>query len=154
MPSQDRLQAWWRDLAKVKADAKLEWLHDERKIYLWRGMLQVANAEEGHWILKTLPANSKQLGLSADWVKIAQENNGIALRERLGSEKIQIKPKTPRKTLKNLYQGADIPPWERQAPLLYINDELIAVAGIGLSYPHLTSTGRRVLPEWVQNPVK
>ncbi len=154
MPSQERLQAWWRDLAKVKADAKLEWLHDESKIYLWRGALQVAGGEEGQWVLKSLSANSKQLGLPADWVKAAQENNQITLRERLGSEKIQIKPKTPRKTLKNLYQEADIPPWERQAPLLYINDELIAVAGIGLSYPHLTSAGRRVLPEWVQNPVK
>ena len=154
MPSQERLQAWWRDLAKVKADAKLEWLHDERAIYLWRGALQVANTEEGRWILKSLPAKSKQLGLPADWVKAAQENHQITLRERLGSEKIQIKPKTPRKTLKNLYQEADVPPWERQAPLLYIGDELIAVAGIGLSYPHLTSAGRRVLPEWVQNPVK
>ncbi|MBU3617321.1 tRNA lysidine(34) synthetase TilS [Polynucleobacter sp. JS-Polo-80-F4] len=154
MPSQERLQAWWRDLAKVKADAKLEWLHDERKIYLWRGALQVASPEEGQWTLKVLPASSKQLGFPADWVKTAQENNQITLRERLGSEKIQIKSKTPRKTLKNLYQEADVPPWERQAPLLYINDELIAVAGIGLSYPHLTSTGRRVIPEWVQNPVK
>ncbi len=150
MPSQERLEAWWRDLAKVKADAKLEWLHDERKIYLWRGALQVAVAEEGRWVLKTLPANSKQLGLSADWVKNAQENNQITIRERLGSEKIQIKARTPRKTLKNLYQEADIPPWERQAPLLYIGDELIAVAGIGLSYPHLTSTGKRVLPIWTK----
>ena len=154
MPSQERLQAWWRDLAKVKVDAKLEWLHDQRKIYLWRGMLQLANSEEGHWILKILSTNSKQLGLPAQWVKEAQANNQIILKERLGSEKIQIKANTPRKTLKNLYQEADIPPWERQAPLLYINDELIAVAGIGLSYPHLTSSGRRVLPEWVQNPVK
>ena len=154
MPSQERLQSWWRDLAKVKADSKLEWLHDEVKIYLWRGALQVASTKEGSWVLKTLPVNSKQLGLPADWVKNAQENNQITLRERLGSEKIQIKPRAPRKTLKNLYQEADVPPWERQAPLLYIGDELIAVAGIGLSYPHLRSTGRRVLPEWVQNPVK
>ena len=148
MPSQERLQAWWRDLAAVKADAKLEWVHDEKKIYLWRGMLQVGNTEEGRWVLKTLPANSKQLGLPAEWVKEAQENQQIHLKERQGSEKIQIKPKTPRKTLKNLFQEADVPPWERQAPLLYINDELVAVAGIGLSYPHLTATGKRVLPVW------
>ena len=154
MPSQERLQAWWRDLAKVKADAKLEWVHDGQKIYLWRGLLQVAGAEEGRWVLKIIPVNSKQLGLPADWVKDAQGNQQVSLKERLGSEKIQIKAKTPRKTLKNLYQEADIPPWERQAPLLYIHDELIAVAGIGVSYPHLVSKGRRVLPEWVQNPVK
>jgi tRNA(Ile)-lysidine synthase len=94
------------------------------------------------------------LGLPADWVKAARGGDRITLRERSGSEKIQIKANTPRKTLKNLYQEADVPPWERHAPLLYINDELIAVAGVGLSYPHLTTTGRRVLPEWVQNPVK
>uniref|UniRef100_B1XUY5 tRNA(Ile)-lysidine synthase n=1 Tax=Polynucleobacter necessarius subsp. necessarius (strain STIR1) TaxID=452638 RepID=B1XUY5_POLNS len=155
MPSQERLKAWWRDLGKkIKADTKLEWLHDERRICLWRGMLQVGNLEEGRWVLKALPPNSKQLGFPADWVKHAQENNQISLRDRRGSEKIQIKPKTPRKTLKNLFQEADVPPWERQAPLLYINDELVAVAGIGLSYPHLSASGRRVLPEWVQNSVK
>ncbi len=154
MPSQERLQAWWRDLSKVKADAQLEWAHDDGYICLWRGMLQVAEVEEGRWVLKPLPANSRQLGLPADLVETAQELNQITLRERLGSEKIQIKPNTPRKTLKNLFQEADIPPWGRQAPLLYINDELIAVAGIGVSYPHLTSTGKRMLPVWVQNPVK
>jgi len=154
MPSQERLQAWWRDLAHVKADARLEWLHDARKIYLWRGLLQVAKTDEGRWVIKALPANSKKMGLPADWVKAAQESNRISLRERLGSERIQIKPKTPRKSLKNLYQEADIPPWERQAPLLYIHDELIAVAGIGLSYPHLVASGKRVILEWVQNPVK
>lgn len=154
MPSQERLQAWWRDLAQVKADAKLEWLHDDRKIYLWRGNLYVVAPEAGRWILKTLPVKSKQLGLPADWVKNAQAQDQIRLRERQGSEKIQIKAKTPRKTLKNLYQEAEIPPWDRQAPLLYIHDELIAVAGIGLSYLHLVSSGPRILPEWVQNPAK
>ena len=148
MPSQERLQAWWRDLAKVKVDAKLEWLHDQRKIYLWRGMLQLANSEEGHWVLKILSTNSKQLGLPAQWVKEAQANNQIILKERLGSEKIQIKANTPRKTLKNLYQEADIPPWQRQAPLLFINGSLIAVAGIGVSYPHLVEVGPRLMPEW------
>ena len=150
MPSQERLQAWWRDLITAKVDAKLEWTHDDQKIYLWRGMLQVGHPQEGYWALKTLPVNSKQLGFPADWIKAAQENNQISLRERLGSEKIQIKPNTPRKTLKNLYQEADVPPWERQAPLLYINDELIAVAGVGLSYPHLTTSGKRMLPVWIK----
>ena len=34
MPSQERLQAWWRDLINAKADAKLEWAHDDQKICL------------------------------------------------------------------------------------------------------------------------
>jgi tRNA(Ile)-lysidine synthase len=157
MPSQERLQAWWRDLINAKADAKLEWAHDDRKIFLWRGLLQVAKStdqEEGVWVFKSLPSTSKKLGLPAAWVKEAQKNGLITYKPRSGSEKLQLKPNSPRRTLKNLYQEADMPPWQRQAPLLYINDELIAVAGIGISYRHLTNTGKRVVPEWLQNPVK
>jgi tRNA(Ile)-lysidine synthase len=88
------------------------------------------------------------LGLSADWVATAQKQGLIEERLRLGAEKLQIKPNTPRKTLKNLFQESDTPPWERLAPLLYINDQLIGVAGVGTSYPHLVSSGKRVLPSW------
>ena len=154
MPSQERLESWWRDLRKVKADSKLEWMHDQKKIYLWRHNLQVVNEGGGRWELRSLPAHSKLRGLPAAWVKQAQDSDQLTFKVRQGSEKIQIKPNTPRKTLKNLFQEADVPPWERQAPLLYINDELVAVAGVGLSYPHLLASGKRVLPEWVQNPVK
>ncbi|HQT20864.1 MAG TPA: tRNA lysidine(34) synthetase TilS [Polynucleobacter sp.] len=154
MPSQERLESWWRDLRKVKADSRLEWMHDQKKIYLWRHNLQVVNEGSGRWELRPLPAHSKLTGLPAAWVKQAQDSNQLTFKARQGSEKIQIRPNTPRKTLKNLFQEADVPPWERQAPLLYINDELVAVAGVGLSYPHLVASGKRVLPEWVQNPVK
>lgn len=154
MPSQERLNAWWRELNNTKADARLEWVHDDQKIYLWRHQLKVVHEESGGWQLRLLPSHSKQLGLPASWVKSAQENNQVRFRVRSGSEKMQIKPNSPRKTLKNLFQEADVPPWERNAPLLYINDELVAVAGVGLSYPHLVASGKRILPEWVQNPVK
>jgi tRNA(Ile)-lysidine synthase len=81
-------------------------------------------------------------------VKKAQKEGRIATKIRTGSEKLQTKPNSPRKTLKNLFQEADIPPWERNAPLLYIDDELIAVAGVGVSYPHLVQSGARLWPEW------
>jgi len=148
MPSQERLASWWKDLAVVKADAQLEWLHDDLSIRLWRGLLQVSQAQVGQWLFKKLPARSKTLGLPARWVEEAQKNGLISLIPRLGSEKIQIKPNSPRRSLKNLFQEADIPPWQRQAPLLFIDGKLIAVAGIGVSYPHLLATGPRVLPEW------
>lgn len=152
MPSQERLESWWKDLISVKQGSNLEWLHDEASIRLWRGSLQVANSEVGHWVFKIIPARSKLFGLPAALVSEAQNRGLIEQRQRQGAEKIQIKPKTPRKTLKNLFQEFDMPPWERRAPLLYINDELIAVAGVGLSYPHLVSTGKRVLPVWSEKP--
>jgi tRNA(Ile)-lysidine synthase len=150
MPSQERLASWWQDLNAVKADAQLEWAHDAQKIRLWRGLLQIAKAEEGEWVFKMVSSTSKVPGLPAKWVKEAKLKGLIRQQERSGSEKIQIKANTPRKTLKNLYQEADVPPWERQAPLLYIHGDLVAVAGIGLSYPHLIHSGPRVRPEWQQ----
>jgi tRNA(Ile)-lysidine synthase len=72
----------------------------------------------------------------------------MAFRKRSGAERLQVTATGPRKTLKNLYQENAVPPWQRQAPLLYIDGELIAVAGVGVSYPHLVSTGRRMVPEW------
>ena len=151
MPSQERLDSWWRDLLAVRSDAHLEWLHDESSIRLWRGILQVIKERAGQWVWREVPVASKQPGLPAEWVKQASTQGLIEMRPRLGSEKIQIKPNTPRKTLKNLFQEANVPPWQRQAPLLFIADELIAVAGVGLSYPHLKNSGTRVLPEWSEN---
>ena len=152
MPSQERLAAWWKDLVGAKKDAQLEWLHDEHKIRLWRGQLLIAqeDAQKGEWIFKKLSSKSKEPGLPAQWVQEAQKNGQIEIRPRLGAEKIQIKPNSPRKSLKNLFQEGDIPPWLRQAPLLFIQQELIAVAGVGVSYPQLVHSGPRVLPVWRQ----
>lgn len=152
MPSQERLDSWWKDLFAVKSDSNLEWQHDQVSIYLWRGVLQVSDRKIGRWVFQNIPMRSKLLGLPADWLAEAQAQGRIEERPRQGAEKIQIKAKTPRKTLKNLFQETDTPPWERQAPLLYVHDQLVAVAGVGLSYPHLTATGRRVLPVWLEKP--
>ena len=148
MPSQERLESWWKDLKVVKPDSNLEWQHDEVSIYLWRSVLQINQRKAGRWVFQNVPARSKSLGLPTDWVNAAQEQGLIEERLRQGAEKLQIKANAPRKTLKNLFQESDTPPWERQAPLLYVNDQLVAVAGVGTSYPHLVTSGKRVLPFW------
>jgi tRNA(Ile)-lysidine synthase len=152
MPSQERLESWWKDLKAVKLDSSLEWQHDEVSIYLWRSVLRIHQRRAGRWVFQNVPARSKLPGLPADWVNTAQEQGLVQERLRQGAEKIQIKPNTPRKTLKNLFQESDTPPWERLAPLLYINDQLVAVAGVGASHPHLVSIGKRVLPAWLVKP--
>ena len=151
MPSHERLQAWWLDLQQARSDAKLEWLHDECSIRLWRGQLQIGAAvrpEEGEWTFVLVPAMSSQGGLPAAWITKSKKAGAVEFRERSGAERLQVSASGPRKTLKNLYQENAVPPWQRQAPLLYIDGELIAVAGAGVSYPHLVFTGRRMLPEW------
>jgi tRNA(Ile)-lysidine synthase len=153
MPSQERLHAWWRDLTTVRPSAQLEWSHDGKRIRLWRDVLQVVLEAQGEWVFKAVTASSKKPGLPTSWVNQALKNQLVAARPRVGSEKLQVKPNSPRKTLKNLFQEGAVPPWLRGAPLLYVADELIAVAGVGVSYPHLVYSGSRVWPEW-QEQVK
>jgi tRNA(Ile)-lysidine synthase len=148
MPSQERLNSWWRDLCAVQADAQLEWTHDDKAIRLWRDQLQLVSGSDGQWVFKSIPAKSKNPGLPTPWVKKAQKEGRMTTRARSGSEKLQTKANSPRKTLKNLFQEGAIPPWQRNAPLLYVDNELIAVAGVGVSHPHLVQVGSRVWPEW------
>ena len=70
---------------------------------------------------------------------------------RQGGEKFKTQLNRPRKSLKNLYQEANIPPWQRDLPLLYIGDELVAVAGIGISADWQVSQGARIELEWLPN---
>jgi tRNA(Ile)-lysidine synthase len=148
MPSQERLESWWQDLLKVGHDAQLEWIHDETQICLWRGLLQVIHPQAGEWVFKLIPQSGKKLGLPADWLAECKERGLITQRERVGSEKIQIAAKSPRKSLKNLYQECAVPPWQRHLPLLYVGGDLLAVAYVGVSYPHLVSAGKRWIPVW------
>jgi len=75
---------------------------------------------------------------------------GFEVRRRSGGERLQPDPARPRRTLKNLFQEAGIPPWERERlPLLYRGKELVWVPGIGVDAKY-ASRGRRtgLLPEW------
>jgi tRNA(Ile)-lysidine synthase len=150
MPAFERMQSWWRDLEVLRADAKLEWLHDDAKIRAWRNVLHIEplmnqTKLQGEWIFVPVPESSTQAGLAWEWY---QQAKSIETRPRSGKERLKIKPNTPSKSLKNLYQEAGVPPWQRQIPLLFINDELIAVEGLGVSITHLTQQGKRVWPEW------
>ena len=157
-PSEERLNAWWRDLSEVRVDARLQWQHDGSSIKLWRGVLTIHPEETagtdgedslGEWVFKAIPAKSTKPGIPKERFNEAKKKGLINTMVRDGGEKFKVHLKRPRKSLKNLYQEADIPPWQRQAPLLYIGDELVAVAGIGISADWQTDQGQRISPEWL-----
>ena len=148
MPSTERLQSWWRDLRSLRTGAKLEWSHDRHFIRAWRNVLRIESAQtskRGQWIFVPIPERSNQAGLSWEY---CQQAKSIESRPRAGGERLKIKPNTPSKSLKNLYQEAGVPPWQRQIPLLFIDGTLIAAEGLGVSITHLTTKGLRVWPEW------
>jgi tRNA(Ile)-lysidine synthase len=102
----------------------------------------------GEWTFKKLPANSKKPGIAKDRFEKAKQKGLINTMAREGGEKFKVDLKRPRRSLKNLYQEAAIPPWQRDAPLLYIGEELVAVAGIGISADWQTTEGPRFSLEW------
>ncbi len=152
-PSEERLTAWWSELQQTRPDSKLQWEHDQQLIRLWRGHLTITqepNSSEmmGEWTFKKIPANSKKPGIAKDRFEKAKKKGLINTMAREGGEKFKVDSKRPRRSLKNLYQEAAIPPWQRDVPLLYIGEELVAVAGIGISADWQTTEGPRISPEW------
>ena len=161
-PSEERLTAWWLELQQSRADSQLQWEHDSHLIRLWRGTLSIHHDQqastskkntdpEGEWIFKQLPSNSKLPGIAKKRFNEAKTKGLINTMARQGGEKFKVDLKRPRKSLKNLFQEANIPPWQRDIPLLYIGDELVAVAGIGISADWQTTQGPRISPEWRVN---
>ena len=139
MPSYERLQAWWLDLQQARSDAKLEWLHDECSIRLWRGQLQIgasAKPEEGEWTFVSVPTRQRSRGTAGcmDY-EVFRKRVRWSFVSAVALSVCKSSASGPRKTLKNLYQENAVPPWQRQAPLLYIDGELIAVAGVGSQLP-------------------
>jgi tRNA(Ile)-lysidine synthase len=158
-PSEERLTAWWLELQQSRVDSQLQWEHDGHLIRLWRGALSIHHDQqastskkntdtEGEWIFKQLPSNSKLPGIAKQRFNEAKTKGLINTMARQGGEKFKVDLKRPRKSLKNLFQEANIPPWQRDIPLLYIGDELVAVAGIGISADWQTTQGPRISPEW------
>lgn len=62
------------------------------------------------------------------------------LKFRRGGERCQPAGKTGHTSLKKLFQQAGIPPWQRnRTPLIYVNDELAAIAGLCICEPFVAS---------------
>ena len=62
------------------------------------------------------------------------QNAKVEIRFRRGGEKICLPGRDGHHSLKNLFQEAGIPPWERDVmPLIYLNDTLAAVGDLWIS---------------------
>lgn len=79
---------------------------------------------------RRLQAASAAAGIDAGlWRKAVK-----SVRFRSGGEKLRLPGRKGRHSLKNLYQEAGIPPWERQSiPLVYLDGRLAAVADLWIS---------------------
>lgn len=81
---------------------------------------------------------------------IAASARPLGVRLRSGGERLQPDPRRPRRTLKNLFQEAGVPPWERdRLPLLVCGEDVVWVPGLGVDARYRAAENASgVLPEW------
>lgn len=75
----------------------------------------------------------------------------LEARPRQGGESLRLRQGGPSRPVKHLLQEAGIPPWLRDHwPLLWLDSELVAVAGIGVAAAHQAGDGELALqPCWL-----
>lgn len=75
------------------------------------------------------------------------------LRPRAGAEQFQRAPNTPPRSLKKQYQLAAVPATERSGPLLWLDDRLAWVPGLGVDARCMARPGTpQLLPRWLPDP--
>ena len=81
---------------------------------------------------------------------IATTAKPLQIRVRQGGERLQPDARRPRRTLKNLFQEAGVPPWERdRLPLLVSGEDVVWVPGLGVDVRYQApKNAPGVLPEW------
>lgn len=155
MPSEERINSWWKDLeaSSQKIQVQMEWVHDGHLLKIWRGVLSAMKQEEfsGRWVYQEIGDESEEFGIPKELFDAAMKAGKIHELPRQGGEKMRIHPKRPRRTLKNLYQELDVPPWQREAPILYLGDEILAVSGIGMNADISMTRGPRIAANWVKD---
>lgn len=153
-PSEARLAEMLKQLSASGARTRLE--HDGRALRVYRGEVRIERAPpgefhpmawEGERRLK-IPALGGELvfrageGIAARHVKAG----GFEIRLRSGGERLQLHARRPRRTLKNLFQEAGIPPWERtRLPLIFRGADLVWAPGLGVDHRY---RGRGLVPHW------
>lgn len=157
-PSEAKLVEMLKQLTSAGARTLIE--HDGARLRVYRGKLSVAPAVAGapfaplEWKGErrlAVPALRGELRFRAARGKgIDARHRPLQVRLRSGGERLQPDARRPRRTLKNLYQEAGVPSWERERlPLLFSGEQLVWVPGIGVDAAYQAAPGASgVLPQW------
>jgi tRNA(Ile)-lysidine synthase len=159
-PSEARLAEMVRQLASGRDGTLLE--HDGSRWRLYRGAMVAAEAPaagfspvawrgERHLPLPALGGKlvfRRVRGAGID--PSALKGQGIVVRLRSGGERLQPDARRPRRTLKNLFQEAAVPAWQRaRLPLLFEGDTLVWAPGLGVDARYQAKKGHvGWLPRW------
>ncbi len=82
------------------------------------------------------------------------KGGALQVRLRSGGERLKLDECRPHRTLKNLFQEAGVPPWERaRLPLLFCGEDLVWVAQLGVDTAYRAAKNAAgIVPEWRNAP--
>jgi tRNA(Ile)-lysidine synthase len=158
MPSEAKLAEMLKQLTSQGARTRL--VHGEKVFRVYRDRVLLDQAPEGAFTpmpwngerrLKIPPLGGELRFKAGEGIASAHvKEGGFEVRLRCGGERLQLDPRRPRRTLKNLFQEAGVPPWRRERlPLLFCGDDLVWVPGLGVDVRY---RGRGLIPQWVAFP--
>jgi tRNA(Ile)-lysidine synthase len=151
-----------RQITQAKRDRRVRIAHDGKELRVYRGHVVVKTAKSETPFTPLKWSGESRLALSqlggelrfrkkrGEGIDLSKVIGGMTVRLRSGGERLQLDAKRPRRTLKNLFQEAGIPPWERERlPLLFCGADLVWVPGLGADVRYRAAAGAKgMLPEW------
>lgn len=152
VPGRQLLEKMDAQLLKAAVDAEpcLSWsgveMHRYRdELYVFTSLPAIEDGWSARWDLRSplsLPDGRQLMVSRCVGQGIAERycQSGVTVRYRQGGESIQLTPDGPRRPLKKVLQERGVPPWQRQRlPLLWADDELLAVVGLVIDAGRLAS---------------
>lgn len=155
MPQAKRLDELVRQLQTCARDAEVCCELGEHEVRAWRGGIYLIDrpppaaklvlAWNGESEIK-LPYHTgvvKFNGTIGQGISSAKlKTRAVTVQTRRGGETLQLAFNRPRRTLKNLLQESNVPPWQRECvPLLFSGDHLVWVPEIGIDINFLSVSG-------------
>ena len=164
-PSEAKLVEMLKQLTSRGARTRIR--HDGKELRVYRGRIEVAPAAEAPAFTpldwrgeRRLPIDAlagelrfrraRGAGIAAALV----DGRNFRVRLRGGGERLRPDPRRPRRSLKNLFQEAGVPPWRRERlPMLFCGEKLVWVAGLGVD-ADWQADGRApgIVPQWLPRP--
>jgi tRNA(Ile)-lysidine synthase len=163
MPSADRLEEGLRQVLAAKHDAQVRIEVDGASLRRHAGYLHVVRAGqtpagysrrwrgEQRLVLSELGGVLTLSRAAGSGISLARLREGrVEIRLRRGGERLRPDCGRPRRSLKNLLQESQVPPWRRERlPLMFCDGKLVWAAGLGVDCD-FQAKGREaaVLPDW------